>query len=132
MPRIASLADVRARELAEHRVHGAVVDGDRPLVGLVILHERRAGRPLVGKQTTKQPRASLTGRAGADGLQSTEPAVIERQRALGGIRVPGVNDVRVGRLQERVGDIRARAEKQRRESRRHSGGRAHAPGNGIV
>ena len=60
MARIASLDDVRARASARNMpLIGAVVDLDRPLVGLVVLHERRARGPLVGQQSAEQPRAAF-------------------------------------------------------------------------
>ena len=46
--------DTAARELA---VDGRVVELNRPLVGLVVLDERRAGGPFVGQQAAEQPRA---------------------------------------------------------------------------
>ncbi len=92
---------------AQRVVHGRVVELDLALVGLVVLHERRAGRPFVHQKAAKQPGALAVSGCGAEPRQR---AVAHRRCARGRLHRGRIDDRGVDRLEQVVLEGIARRE----------------------
>ncbi|MBK9979410.1 MAG: hypothetical protein IPP20_16090 [Gemmatimonadetes bacterium] len=115
-----------AIQAIQHPGDLGVVLLDAALVGFIVLHEGRAGSPLVGEESAEEPGA-LT--AGGGGGEPRDGANGQSARALDRPSVARGSEVRIGRLEQRIGDAAARGSGGKREGRR---GPQEAPAEGRV
>jgi hypothetical protein len=117
-----------AGKVAEHPFHRAVVRLNGALIRLVVLHERRARRPLVGQQSAEQPAAPFPVGSARRLTQATEGTEVQRLRALDGIQRGRIDDVGIGRFEQRVFRAAGSESSHERENdHRHGGDRAAKP-----
>ncbi len=116
-----------AVERAQLAVDRRVVQLDRTLIRFVVLHERRAGRPLVDEQAAEQPGAFAVRRGGAKPRQRS----VANGGRTGAPTAPTTGSMIVGfdRLEQVRLDRVARRERRRRPRGRAS---SRPPGHSSI